>query len=188
MIDPKAIANKLIWVVLAGGTWWVAEEITPKDIIESKANKDQVDYYSKNITRTVLTAEGIPKEKLFAPLMTHYKDDDRTELDKPIETLYKKKGEPWVIHASSGTLLAKGETVLLHDDVLITRKNDKGEEMRIITTNVKYIPNKDYAETADHVLMLGPNDASSGNGAQVNFEPALKINLLTDVRRKHEVR
>ncbi len=188
MLDPKTIANKLIWVVLAGGAWWVAENITPKDIIEPQANQDQVDYYSKNITRTVLNEEGIPKEKLFAPLMTHYKNDDRTELDKPIETLYKKQGEPWIIHASSGTLLSKGETVLLHGDVLITRKNDKGEEMRIITTNVKYIPNQDYAETADHVLMLGPNDASSGNGAQVNFEPALKINLLSDVRRKHEVR
>ena len=188
MIDTKAIANKLIWVVLAGGAWWVAEEITPKDIIEPKANKDQVDYYSKNITRTVLTAEGIPKEKLFAPLMTHYKNDDRTELDQPTDTLYKKGQEPWVIHSATGTLLSKGETVLLHGDVLITRKNDKGEELRIITSNVKYIPADDYAETAEHVLMLGPDDASSGTGAQVNFEPSLKINLLADVRRKHEIR
>ena len=100
MLDPKTIANKLIWVVLAGGTWWVAENITPKDIIEPQANQDQVDYYSKNITRIVLTEEGIPKEKLFAPLMTHYKNDDRTELDKPIETLYKKQGEPCLLYTS----------------------------------------------------------------------------------------
>jgi lipopolysaccharide export system protein LptC len=183
-----AFASKLILVLLVGGTWWLAEKLNPKDVIETKLDNSQVDYYSKNITRIVLTSEGTPKEKLFAPLLTHYKNDDRTELDKPTQTLYKKGEEPWIIHSATGTLLSKGETVLLHGDVLITRKNDKGEELRIITSNVKYIPEREYAETAEHVLMLGPNDASSGTGAQVNFEPALQIKLLADVRRKHEIR
>ncbi len=188
-LNFKAIASKLTLVLLAGGAWWLAEMLNPKDAVEHKVERDNIDYYSKNITRTVLTTEGTPKEMLFAEMMTHFKgDDDRTELDKPIQTLYKKDGQPWVIHSEEGTLLDGGKVVLLNGNVLITRKNDKGEELQIITSNVKYIPEQDYAETAEHVKMLGPNDASTGTGAQVNFEPFLVINLLADVRRKHEIR
>ena len=186
MPEPKTIASYLILILLAGGTWWLADWLSPNEEAESKADLSQVDYYSGNIHRTVLTPEGNRKEVLFSELMTHYKDDDRTEMVKPVLTLYKSKGEPWIIHSDTGTSQSGGKAVLLHGNVLITRKNDKGEELRIITKNVKYIPETEYAETAEHVQMLGPHDASSGTGAQVYFEPALKINLLADVRRKHE--
>ena len=188
-LNIKSIASKLLLILLAGGTWWLSDYFSPKDTVEHKAKHDHIDYYSKNITRTVLTTEGKPKEMLVASMMTHYKgDDDRTELNQPIQTLYKKDGQPWVIHSSEGTLLNGGETVLLRGDVLITRKNDKGEELRIITSNVKYIPDQEFAETAEHVKMIGPNDESSGMGAEVKFEPFLVINLLADVKRKHEIR
>lgn len=188
MRSPTAIASKLALMLLAGGSWWLAQTLTPKEVIEPKVDPSQVDYYSKDITRTVLNAEGKPKERLFTPLLTHYKDDDRTELDQPTQTLFKTDGQPWVIHSESGTLVSGGKEVLLHGDVLITRNNDKGEELRIMTSNVKYIPDRNYAETDEHVLMLGPNDASSGTGGQVYFEPVLQINLLAEVRRKHEIR
>lgn len=189
MRTPTAIASKLALVLLAIGSLWLVKELGPKDVSEpKKVDKSQVDYYSKNLTRTVLTPEGTLKEKLFAPLLTHYKNDDRTELDKPIQTLFKKEGRPWVIQSESGTLTAGGKEVFLHGDVLITRMNDKGEELKIVTSHVKYIPDQEYAETDEHVLMIGPGDASSGNGAQVNFEPYLQIKLLADVRRKHEIR
>jgi lipopolysaccharide export system protein LptC len=186
MLNPRAIANNLLLLLLAGGTWWLAENLTPKDTVEAKVDTSQIDYYSKNIHRTVLNPDGKPKEVLFAELMTHYKDDNRTAMDKPVMTLYKKGGEPWVIHAEKGTSLAGGNAVLLHGKVLITRKNDKGEEMKIYTSNVKYTPDKEYAETADRLLMVSKDDTTSGTGAQVYFEPVLKINLLADVRRKHE--
>lgn len=188
MRNLNSAVGKLALLLLALGTWWLADKLTPKFVAEKKSDTSQMDYFSKDITRTVLTDQGIPKEKLFAPMMTHYRDRDRTELESPTQTLYKKDAQPWVIHSEKGTLLDGGKEVLLRGDVLITRKNDQGEELRIMTKNVKYIPDQEYAETDEHVLMLGPNDASSGTGAQVNFEPALLIKLLADVRRKHEIR
>jgi lipopolysaccharide export system protein LptC len=134
----------------------------------------------------VLTPEGIPKEILVAELMTHYKDDDRTEMENPVMTLYKEGQEPWIIRSESGTSLAGGQAVLLRGEVLITRKDSKGEELKIVTSNVKYTPDKNFAETREHVLMLSKDDKTSAIGAEVTFEPVLKINLLADVRRKHE--
>lgn len=186
MLDPKKVSVNLALFIAAAGTWWLAESLVPQEPPPPKLDGGQIDYISKNIRRTVLTAEGKTKEVLVAELMTHYKNDDRTELEKPVMTLYKEKGEPWVIRSDTGTSLSGGEAVWLRGNVLITRKNDKGEEMKIITRNVKYIPNKDYAETSEHVLMVSSSDTTSGEGAQVYFEPVLKINLLGDVRRKHE--
>jgi len=186
MFNPRVVVTNLILLVLAGGSWWLAESLTQKETVNAKTDTSQIDYFAKNIHRTVLSPEGKPEEVLFAELMTHYKDDNRTVMEKPTMTLYKKGGEPWVIHAEKGTSLSGGEAVLMSGKVLITRKNDKGEELKIYTSNVKYIPDKDYAETAERVLMLTKDDATSGTGAQVYFEPVLKINLLADVRRKHE--
>jgi len=186
MLNPRTVANNLFLLLLAGGSWWLADNLTPKDDTEAKVDPSQVDYYSKNIHRTVLTPEGVPKEVLFAELMTHYKNDNRTDMDKPVMTLYKKGGEPWIIHSEKGTSQAGGKTVLLHGKVLITRKNDKGEEMKIHTSNVKYTPDTEYAETAERVLMETKDDTTSGTGAEVYFEPVLTIKLLADVRRKHE--
>jgi len=186
MLNPRAIATNLTLLLLAGGSWWLAESLVQKEAVEAQVDNSQIDYFAKNIQRTVLSPEGKPEEVLFAELMTHYKDDNRTVMDKPTMTLYKKGGEPWIIHAEKGTSLAGGEAVLLHGKVLISRDNGKGEELKIHTSNVKYIPDKDYAETAERILMVSKDDATSGTGAQVYFEPVLKINLLADVRRKHE--
>jgi lipopolysaccharide export system protein LptC len=108
-------------------------------------------------------------------------------MDKPVMTMYKKLGEePWVIRSERSTSLAGGDTVLLRGKVLVTREGQKNGGLKIVTSNVKYIPDKDYAETRENVLMLSKDDETSATGAQVYFEPVLKINLLADVRRKHE--
>lgn len=186
MPTPKTLLTHLFLALLAAGSWWLAEQLSPQDKAAAKADNSQIDYYSKNIHRTVLTPEGAPKEVLFAEVMTHYKDDDRTEMERPVMKLHKKDGEPWVIRAEASTSRAGGEAVLLRGKVVITRKDKKGGEVKIVTSNVKYIPDRDYAETREHVLMLATDDATSAEGAEVYFEPVLKIKLLADVRRKHE--
>jgi lipopolysaccharide export system protein LptC len=186
MLDLRSFAIRLLLVLLAAGSWWLADQLTPKDEKVAKLDNSPVDYYSKNLHRTVLTPEGRVKEALFTEQMTHYKDDGRTEMEKPVMTLYQQQGEPWVIHAESAISEAEGKNVLMRGKVLITRKDNKGEEMKIVTSNVTYQPDLNYAETAEHILMLTRDDATSAMGAKVHFEPALSVKLLADVRRKHE--
>lgn len=188
MPNVKTFATNLLLFLLAGFTWWLAERLVPKDTAEAKVDSSQIDYYSSHIRRAVLTPEGKPKEVLVAERMEHHKDDNRTVMDRPVMTLYKTGGEPWVIHAETGTSLSGGKAVLLHGKVLITRKDSKGKELKIITSNVKYTPDTEFAETAEPVRMLAEGEETRATGAQVYFEPVLKINLLADVWRKHETR
>jgi lipopolysaccharide export system protein LptC len=189
MITPKTLGNYVALGVLAAVSWWLADRLTPDEEKTAPADRSQIDYYSTNITRTVLDTTGKPKELLFAVKMTHYKNDDRTEMDKPVMTLYKKEGEqPWVINAEKGTVLANGKVIFLRGNVLITRDAGKSGLIRIVTKNVKYQPDKNYAETRHRVVIRSAQDEVTGTGMQVYFEPEFRANLLADVRRKHETR
>lgn len=189
MFAPKTVATYLALGSLAAGTWWLADRLTPTDEKTLKLEPSQIDYYSTNVTRTVLDLEGKPKELLFAETMTHYKNGDVTKMKKPVMTLYKREGEqPWVIHAAAGTVRSSGSTIFLYGNVLITRDVGNNGLLQIITKNVKVEPDKDYAETAEKVRILSAQDELTGTGMQVHFKPALNVKLLADVWRKHEMR
>ena len=183
---PSNALGYTFWILLVAGTWWLANHIKLGEPA-SKRESGQVDYYTTKLIRTVMNAEGIPKETLTAERMTHYKNDDHSFLVQPVMTLFKKDQKPWVIHAKTATLLAGGDTILMHDDVLVTRELSDGGEMVITTRNVTYIPDKNYAETAEDAQVVSPGDKTTGHGAQIYFEPDLLINLLSKVKRWHEV-
>lgn len=188
MLNPRVVITNLLLLIAAGLTWWLADSLVPKESpVPKTEDEEQIDYFAKNIHRTNLNEEGKPSEVLFAERMTHYKDDNRTVMEKPVLTINNSESSnPWIIKSEKGTSLAGGEAVLLQGKVVITHANDKGEELKIYTSNVKYVPDKNFAETAEKILMVSPGDATSAVGAEVYFKPDLIVNLLSDVRRKHE--
>lgn len=183
---PTNALGYTFWILLVAGTWWFANHIKLSEPAP-KRESGQVDYYTTNLIRTVMNAEGIPKETLIAERMTHYKNDDHSFLVLPVMTLFKEGKKPWIIHSKTATLLEGGKTILMHDDVLVTRELSDGGQTEITTRNVTYIPDKNYAETAEDAQMVAPHDKVTGHGAQIYFEPDLLITLLSQVRRRHEV-
>ena len=182
----RSVGTYAVLILLAAFSWWLAEQLLPKESLLPKQAHGKIDYYSTRVKRTVMSPEGKPKQLLFAETMTHYQDDDRTEMDKPVMTLYKEGKPPWIIHSETGTSLSGGSAVLLNGNVLITRETDDGGTIEIRTRNVKYDPNRDYAETQEDVIIRSPHDETHATGMQVYFEPELKAHLLANVRRKHE--
>lgn len=187
-MDAKNIAVYASLVLLAAGSWWIAESLAPLEEKSQPRDLGPVDYYSNGLRRTALDETGAPKETLVARALKHYKKGDRTEMEKPVMTLFKKDGKPWIIASDTGTSLAGGKTLLLDGSVEIVRENERGEKLKILTRDVKYLPDRDYAETAKPVRMFAPQDETAAVGAQIRFEPSLYVKLLADVRRKHEMR
>ena len=188
MLDLRSSTTYLLLGLLALGSWWAAEILTPEEEAPPKLTPGKVDYYSENVRRTVLGDTGQPKELLLADRMVHFENDDRTELARPVMTLYGEQGPPWVIRADSAVLPGGSDDVLLYGEVVITRSADKkGKTIRIETSNARVQPDRKFAETDEHVLMLSPPDVMTGTGARVWFGENLKFTVLEDVRRKHEV-
>ncbi|CAL1239575.1 LPS export ABC transporter periplasmic protein LptC [Candidatus Methylocalor cossyra] len=188
MSQIKSFLSYLVLGLLALGTWWAAEYLTPRDELPAKQVRGRVDYYSKKIRRWVMDETGRPKELLLADTLTHYENDDHSELEKPVMTLYSKQGPPWVIHADSALVPGKGDQIFLYGNVLVLRDADKnGRTMRIETTNARVQPDAKYAETDEFVRVLSPPDTLTGTGGQVWFGDDLKVTIFSQVRRKHEV-
>lgn len=189
MATPKSLAAYLILAVLAAVSWWVAESLFPDEPRVLHETAGAVDYYSKGVKRIAYDPSGKAKNLLVAPAMVHFKADGRTELERPVMTLFQEDGRPpWFIESESGVLQSGGDLLLLNGAVVITKNNDKGEQLKITTRNVRYQPPKDYAETAEAVRMETPSDLLTGVGMEAQFKPNLIIKVLSEVRRKHEAR
>ena len=186
MPNASSIFIYLALILVAGGSYWLGEQLFPKESAKPKQARGEIDYYTNHINRMVMDVHGKPKELLVADALVHFQLDDRTEMDKPVMTLFQGDDPPWIIRAETGKTLAEGAEVFLNGDVLITRESKQGDTFKIVTRNVKYLPDQHYAETAEPVLMFGPKDRLSGTGMQVHFEPQLVARLLSNVKRTHE--
>jgi lipopolysaccharide export system protein LptC len=131
---------------------------------------------------------GKPKQLLFTVNLTHYVDGDRSELTEPVLTLYGEDGPPWVIHSDRAVMPGDRDTIFLNGNVLILRERDEnGRTLKIVTQNARVQPDNNYAETDEFVQVLSPPDELTGKGARVHFGDDLKVTILSDVRRKHEI-
>lgn len=188
MPSRQRILSTLVLALLAAGTWYLAEILYYQEPAPLRPSPGTVDYFSKNLRRTVLDEAGEPAEMLIAETMTHYENDDHTELDHAELTLYQKDGPPWVIRAERAELPGDSDDAFLYGAVLITREPDaNGRSVRIETSNVRVQPKRKYAETDDDITVLSPPDSMTGTGAQINFAEELSFMVLANVKRKHDV-
>ncbi len=186
---PFGAASRYVLMgLLTLASWWAAEHFGPPIEPGRKLEPGKVDYYSKHLQRTIMDEMGKPKEMLLAEELVHYEDEKRTELSKPVLTLYTKEGPPWVIHSETATLPGEGDEILLNGEVLVLRDaNKNGRTMRIETSNARVQPDNNYAETDEDIRVISPPDYMSGTGAKMKFGDGIQYSVLANVRRKHDV-
>ena len=184
----SALSRYLLLGLLALLSWWAAERFGPPIEKGKKLEPGKVDYYSKGLRRTVMDEAGKPKELLVAEVLVHYEDDNRSELTKPVMTLYTQEGPPWVIYAETATLPGDGEQIFLNGAVLVLRDaNQDGRTMRIETSNARVQPDNNYAETDEDIRVISPPDYMTGTGAKLKFGDGIEYSVLANVRRRHDV-
>lgn len=186
--SPRRLLVYVVLLIIAGVTGWLAQRLTPPvEPVDPKA-KGKVDYYSVNLLRTTADEAGKTKNVLYAEKLTHFENDDHSELEKPVMTIFAGDGPPWVVHGEHGTVSSRGTEVFLKGPVLVLRDADQsGRTVRAETSNVKILPDENYGETNDFVQILSPPDELSGVGMQAHFGAAFKVTVLSAVRRKHDV-
>lgn len=187
MITARGLFTYASLATVAVGTGWVAEKLAPPPELRESNPPGQVDYYSRNIHRFTSDISGKRINVLVAEKLTHYQNDDHSELENPVLTLFSTDGPPWVIHGERGIVSSKSTDVFLEGPVLVLRDADRsGRTVRAETSNVRIKPDENYGETEDFVEIFSPPDELSGIGMQVHFGKALQVTVLSSVRRKHE--
>lgn len=187
MLSARNLLIYAFLLIAVFGSGWLAERLAPPAEPRVAKAAGQIDYYSRNIHRMTSDIGGKPLNVLDAEKLIHFQNDDHTELERPVLTLYSTDGPPWVIHGERGTAASKGTDVFLEGPVLVLRDADRnGRTVRAETSNVRIKPEEEYGETEDFVQIFSPPDELSGIGMQVHFGKALRVTVLSSVRRKHE--
>lgn len=172
-------------LLLLAATYWLNQQVQPLAPLQSQQRHD-IDYSVDNFTAVTLDLQGQPRYILAAEKLWHYPDDDSTHLQMPkITNLYANR-PPTFTTSQTGTISSKGDDVYLYDDVNILRpaSGDIGEQ-RFVTGYLHVIPDRDWAETNQSIVMTSRHDIIRAVGMELDNK-ARTVRLLSNVRANHE--
>lgn len=179
-------ASALFFVAMGALTFWVWQQVDQDEGQKAPPGIHEPDYYIEDMVRNTLDETGALKNVLYADLVTHYPDDDSTELSNPRLEIYNGKAEPWYVIAERGWVSAGSEVVLLHGEVEIWRLDESGQrEFEVLTSELRVLPKEQYAETDDPATITSVTTITKTIGMRANFAHD-RLELLKQVRSRYE--
>jgi lipopolysaccharide export system protein LptC len=172
-------------LLLLAATYWLNQQVQPLPQVQSQQRHD-VDYVVDNFNAVTLNIQGQQKFTLAAEKLWHYPDDDTTHLQMPkITSLYADR-PPTLTTAQTGKISSKGDDVYLYDEVRVTRPAfGTVSEQRFATDYLHIIPDRDWAETDQSVVMSNQFNTIRAVGMELDNK-ARTVKLLSRVRAVHE--
>lgn len=187
-MERRKLIALLLLLLVVGGSWWLAER-SKKPAGREPALAHTPDFYLEGFSATVMGRSGRPEQRLVAERMTHYPDDDSTELNEPTLTLFDAEKPPWQVNSERGWLSGDGELLLLQGEVRIDRNSAPGiRPMHLVTRDLRVQPRQNYLETDAPVSAVSNSSRLAADGMQAWFNQPVRLKLLANVRGYYEVK
>jgi len=186
-LGSRTLIASLVLVLLAVLSGWLGSTVEKKGGARSSESvKHDTDLFFENSIITTMGPDGKPKNKLVSEKVTHYPDDDTTEIIKPDITLYKEGQPPWHVTAHRGWVSSDGDNVLLRGDVVIDRPSaGRVQAARLTTSEIRIRPKDQYAETDKPVTMTSDSYRTQSVGMRIYLQQG-KLQLLGNVKGHYE--
>jgi len=154
---------------LAGLTLWLERAAQAPAGAKPDPTQHDPDYIIERFTATTFDKSGRPESRLAAQRMTHYPDDETTDLDAPRLVQLHEAGPPVRISAERGTVTKGGEEVRLYGNVLVLRDaSGTRPGLRMETTYLQVFPKEDIARTPEAVVITEGRSRLTGVGMDYN--------------------
>lgn len=150
-----------------------------------KDNPHTPDYYMLNVTYMRTNDLGRKDILVFSPVVHHFQEQDRAEIQTPIIKLYKKDQE--VIATSKRAKSFNGtERFELYEDVVVrqTATQDKPESV-MLTESLTAFPKKDLVTTNEKVTIKQPGLDVTGIGMKGDLKNG-NIQLLSQTKGHYD--
>lgn len=181
-LTTKLVLTALL-VVLFGSLMDSGDPVTQLTSRQSSPVNQGSDYGMTGFTLTIMDEDGHPARVITGKEMTHYEEDDRTEMISPNAHFIKDQQETWVITSQHGQTHGKGELILLTDDVIITRKNNDDIKLRTDKLNINTQKNTAYTDSA--VNITSPYGETQSVGLHATLDEKL-MNLHSRVKGHYD--
>jgi len=176
----------LILAAVAAFAWWKRPVVEPGDSASAEPRERRPDYTVDRFSGTVMDDAGVPERRLTARELRHYPDDDSTELEQPLLTLFEEAAPPWLVRSNTGWISGDGAEVLMRGKVYIDREPASSiRPVHLTTRELLVRPDEEYAETDRPIIGTSQSDwLTSANGGRIWFGEALRIELDGPVRAR----
>jgi lipopolysaccharide export system protein LptC len=169
----KARTNTLFSLAIAAGlaalTMWLERTVQAPARAQPNALEHDPDFIVERFIATSHDKSGRPESRLTARRMTHYPDDETTELEEPRLVQFRDQGPPVRISAERGTVTRDGEEVRLYGNVLVVRDATKGRPaLPMETTYLQVFPKQDVVRTPEAVVITEGESRLTGVGLDYN--------------------
>lgn len=164
-------------------------------IYQKKSTSDDFlgkpDAFMEEVVATIIDKQGRPSLKIVSPKMTHYIENDATDIVKPLLTLYRssrqKAPKPWRLTADHARALQGVSQIRLWDNVIINHPGDaEDEKTRLLTKTLNVYPDKQLAETLDPVTISQPFTQIQAIGMNADLSTGA-VKLLSQTRGEYSV-
>ena len=176
----------LALVAVCIASWWVFSELSDPDAEEDATSGDIADFYMETFSTTVMDENGQPKRTLTGERMSYFAKNDTKEVEHPYLIVYHPNRSPWHAKSERAWVSANEDVMLLYGDVLIWRVNEAGvRELEIETRDVRVLPDTQYGETDQPVVIRTPSSETRSIGMRAYMEQR-RIELLSGVKTIYE--
>ena len=182
-ISDLPLFAKLMLAFLAIITLWlISDNGTQHKHIQPQVHRTS-DYAMTDFTLTVMGQTGEPSRVIIGREMSHYPEDDSTEVIQPVAQFIEPGKETWVVMSDKAQTKGKGENILLTGNVIITQKDNADIELRTEKLNLDTKHNTAYTDLA--VSMKSPHGETHSVGLHAALEDET-INLHSRVRGRYD--
>jgi len=168
-------SNALIFVVVlimaAASLWLRSQARDPAPAVAGVAVVPHIpDFTLEDFEAVAMDAEGVPRQRMIAPQLLHYADDQTATVAKPHVVIYNATTPAWTIDAAQGWLSADGNTLRLNGEVVAQRERDAvNEAIKIDTRDVDVNLLTDVAVTDAEVLIVADSGVTESVGMRARF-------------------
>lgn len=159
--------------------WLLSGEDDNNDSEQEDVQVRTSDYSMTNFTLTVMDDSGTPSRVITGDKMSHYPDDDSTEILFPVAHVIDQEKDNWIMSSNKGLTQGKGEEIKLTGNVIITRQDNNEIELRTEKLILDTLHNTAYTDLA--VSMKSPYGNTSSVGLHAALEDKM-INLHSRVK------
>lgn len=187
MNKHKYLQGGLIIALLVLLVW----QLIPSDKqTEEKLQALVPDWFGVEVAVTEMNEQGKPKRSFSAQRLTHYAEQNMTDLIDPHFTLYPEDKIPWHLAAEKGRSFHGKHTTdierldLWHDVTVWQPEEATPTPMRMHTSTMAIFPEQAFAETDQFVEFEQPGHTLTGEGLRARFNDQ-SMELFNNVRSEH---
>jgi lipopolysaccharide export system protein LptC len=173
--SPAATLFPLVLIgMLAGLTYWLDMTSRQQETGADGRSRHDPDYYIEHFEIRHFNKEGRLQHTLRADRMTHYPDDDSTDVLMPHLTYHRDP--PTYVSSQTAHLDSGGDRVELVNQVHVTREGAKGKPPTELTTDrLEAFPDEEIARTQSAVLITQGQSQVSGSGLKADNSTATYV-------------